>query len=203
MIKMIKAIYFDWGGVLINDPAPELITYCAEYLKVSEEEFGRVHKKFEPDFQKGKISEDELWEKACFELGVPKPRTRSLWGDAVRYIFSEKKEVFVLIRSLRRNGYKIGFLSNTEIPAMNFFQEQGYKVFDSVISSCVEGTRKPGREIYEIALKRLGVKPEEAVFVDDKKENIEGAEKVGMKTVLFKNIEKLKQELISFSVKID
>lgn len=200
---MIKAIYFDWGGVLIDDPAPELITYCAEYLKVSEEEFGRVHRRFEPDFQKGTISEDKLWEKICFELGVPKPKVQSLWGDAVRYVFSEKKEVFALIHSLRRNGYKIGFLSNTEIPAMNFFQEQGYEVFDAVIFSCAEGIRKPERRIYEIALEELGVKPEEAVFVDDKKKNIEGAEKVGMKTVLFKNPDQLKEELTSFLVKID
>jgi putative hydrolase of the HAD superfamily len=200
---MIKAIIFDWGGVLIDNPSDELIAYCTEHLKVTKYRFREAHRKFLADFQKGKISEDEWWKKVCFELGVPKPKIQSLWGDAVRCVFSEKKEVFALIHSLRRNGYKIGFLSNTEIPAMDFFHEQGYKVFDAVIFSCEEGTRKPKRRIYEIALEKLGLKPEEAVFVDDKKENIEGAEKVGIKTVLFENPDQLKEKLLSFSVKID
>ncbi len=202
MIK-IKAVIFDWGGVLIDNPASELIIYCTEYLKVPKEEFNKVYKKFEPDFQKGKISEDKWWEKICFELGVSKPRTQSLWGDAVKDIFSEKKEVFDLIASLRKNGYKIGFLSNTEVPAMKFFHEQGYKIFDIVVFSCVEGIRKPQRKIYEIALKRLGIKSEETVFVDDRIENIKGAERVGINRILFKNPEQLKQGLTSFLQKAD
>ena len=202
---MIEAIGFDWGNVLIDNPSPGLAAYCAEHLGAPEKETRRTFRKFAADFQKGIILEDEWWERVCSELGVSKPKIPSLWGDAVREVFpeSEKKEVFALIRSLRRNGYKIGFLSNTERPAMDFFKEQNYEVFDEVVFSCAEGIVKPERRIYEILLERLGVKPEEAIFVDDRKENIEAAEEVGINGILFEDPGQLKEKLISLSVEVD
>jgi len=55
--------------------------------------------------------------------------------------------------------------------------------------------RKPDAQIYLYALNNLGVKPEEAVFVDDRLVNVEGARKVGMGTVLFQNPAQCKKEL--------
>ena len=200
---MIKSIIFDWGGVLIHNPHPGLITYCARYLGVSKEEFSNVHKKFEDDFQKGTISEDNFWENVCSELKIQKPNISSLWQTAVRNIYSENKEVFYLASSLKTKGYKIGFLSNTEIPAMNFFKKQNYDMFDVTVFSCLEGARKPEKRIYQIALKRLNARPKEAIFIDDKKEYICGAEKIGINSILFKNQNQLKEELTSFSVRLD
>jgi len=128
---------------------------------------------------------------------------QSLWEDAFKYAYSEKKEVFSFAVSLKNKRYKVGFLSNTEEPTMNFFYKQGYTMFDEVIFSCEKGFLKPQREIYEIILQRLCVQPEEALFIDDKRENILAAEKVGIQTILFKNPEQLKKELKSLSVIID
>jgi putative hydrolase of the HAD superfamily len=199
---MIKAIIFDWGGVLIDNPILGLISYCSKYLNASEEEFDRVLHKFRPDFQKGIISEHVFWERACSELGVPKPNVKSLWGDAFKSVYSEKKEVFSLAYSLRENGYRIGFLSNTEVPPMNYFHEKGYNIFDAAIFSCVVGITKPESGIYEITLNMFSVRPREAIFIDDKEENIKGAKEVGINTILFKSPEQLKMELVNFSIKI-
>lgn len=198
---MIKAIIFDWGGVLIDHPIPAIKAYCARYLKVPERELGDAVEKFRGDFARGKISEDEFWEKVRSEVGVSKPDIGSLWGEAFRDSYSEKQEVFSLASSLRGNGYKIGFLSNTEIPGVKIFREKGYNVFDVTVFSCLEGTIKPERRAYEIILERLGVKPEEAIFIDDRPVNIKGAKEVGMNAVLFKNINHLKKKLQALSVK--
>ncbi|OGP82188.1 MAG: hypothetical protein A2Z08_01070 [Deltaproteobacteria bacterium RBG_16_54_11] len=76
-------------------------------------------------------------------------------------------------------------------------------MFDAAVFSCAEGTRKPEQKIYEIALERLGVKPHEAVFIDDRVDFIAGAKKLGIHTILFKDPEQVKQELASFAISLE
>ena len=110
--------------------------------------------------------------------------------------------MFSLACSLEENGYRIGLLSNTEVPPMNYFHERGYKFLDAAIFSCVVGIKKPEKGIYEITLNRLSVRPREAIFIDDKEENIKGAEEVGINMILFESPAQLKKELFNFSIEI-
>ena len=75
-------------------------------------------------------------------------------------------------------------------------------MFDATVFSCDEGTAKPERRIYEIALERLGVKPREAVFIDDRVDFIEGAQKLGMYTIRFENPQQVKEALASLAIPI-
>lgn len=191
----MKAVIFDWGGVLIDRPAECLRAYCAEQLGVNYEVFSQVYDKHEPAVQRGTLAEGDLWNQVCSELGVPVPKTPSLWGDAFRHCYQPKEEVFQLARDLRGKGYKVGFLSNTEQPSMDFFEEQHYDMFDAKVFSCAEGVAKAEPEIYLLAAERLGVPPDEAVFIDDKEEWVAGAKEVGMAVILFHNPAQLRQEL--------
>lgn len=199
---MIKAVIFDWGGVLIDDVAPGLITYFANSLGVTEEALNDTYKKCGEEFQKGLISESALWAKVCSELRVQRPYNPSLWRDAFKKVYNPKPEMFSLASDLRHKGYKIGLLSNTEAPTVIFFHEQGYDMFDVAVFSCAEGTRKPEARIYEIVLERLGAQPNEVVFIDDREENINGARDVGMHTILFMNPIQVKAGLPRFLGKI-
>ncbi|GAG06263.1 unnamed protein product, partial [marine sediment metagenome] len=115
----------------------------------------------------------------------------------------QKKEMFQLATNLKNNGYKIGFLSNTELPMLKYFKEQQYAMFDVTVFSCVEGTVKPERKIYKILLKRLGVEAYEAVLIDDIKEYINAAQDIGMNGILFENLQQVIRELGRFGVKIN
>jgi putative hydrolase of the HAD superfamily len=202
-MKTIKSVIFDWGGVLINDPAPGLMQYCAKVLNVSKEDYIKAHNKFETDFQKGLIPEDTFWERICSELNVPKPNIPSLWAEAFEAAYVPRDEMFSMAASLQENGYRTAVLSNTEVPAMQFFFLQRYEMFDAAVFSCFESVKKPDGEIYKRTLKNLGSKPEQAIFIDDKQEYVNGANEVGINTVLFQNIDQVKDELNQLGVKID
>lgn len=201
-MEKIKAVIFDWGGVLIDDPAPCMAEYIGEKLKVSTGEAKNAHGKYIIDFQKGIISETEFWKNVCNILKVNIPNSNSLWNEAFRYSYSPKKEIFDLAVSLKESGYKTAVLSNTEEPAMKYFYELNYRMFDALIFSCAEKTVKPEKEIYEIALNRLKIKPYEAIFIDDILTYIKGAQNAGLKSILFKNPKNLIEQLLSYSINI-
>ncbi len=203
MMESIKSVIFDWGGVLIDDPAPGLMRYCAEALGVSKENYIKAHSKFAADFQKGLISEDAFWQRICSELNVPKPKAHSLWADAFKTAHVPREDMFSVAARLRNNGYKTALLSNTEAAAMQYFYTFQYNMFDVLVFSCAEGTRKPERKIYELTIERLRSQPGQSVFIDDKPEYINGAEEVGINTILFRNIEQVKKELARLCIKIN
>ncbi len=199
-MERIDSVIFDWGGVLIDDPAPGLMRYCAQALSVTKEDYIRTHDKFAADFQKGLISEDTLWERICAELDVPKPKAPSLWADAFKTAYVPREDMFSLAERLGKNGYKTALLSNTEAPAMQFFYQLQYDMFDVLVFSCAEGTRKPESKIYELTIQRLGSRPEQSVLIDDKPGYVNGAKQAGLNTILFENINQLKNALTEFGV---
>jgi epoxide hydrolase-like predicted phosphatase len=198
----IEAVIFDWGGVLIEDPAPGLVKYCSEYLEVSKEDYIKAYKKFGGDFQKDEISEEVFWERMSGELGKPKPDVPSLWSDAFKAFYVPREDMFSLAAELNKKEYKTGFLSNTEKPAMKYFYKLGYDMFDVAIFSCAEGMSKPDRRIYELTIERLGIEAGLSAFIDDKREYINGAQKAGLKTILFENVSQVKDELMKLGIKM-
>ncbi len=194
---MIKAIILDWGGVLIENPVPGFMAYCSKYFNVPEKVFIKTASRFYEDFAKGKITENTFWKKVCLCLNVAEPFIDSLLSEAFSSVYSEKDDVISFVSSLKDKGYRIALLSNTETPMVDFFRDKNYGFFDLTVFSCVEGVIKPDKKIYEHTLGKLRVKPHEAVFIDDKEENILAAKDLGMNTILFENTEQFKAELLS------
>ncbi len=201
---MIKAIIFDWGGVLIENPTQGMITYIADALGISR---GLIYPGVEQSlmiqFQKGHVSEDAVWERICAAFEVPKPSVPSLWKEAFEGVYCPREEMFSLAAELKRRQYKVGFLSNTEAPAMEFFYEQKYDLFDTVVFSCAEGTVKPETQIYRIALERLGVGAGEAVFIDDRPDFVAGAVALGINGVLFESPSQVREALTGHKVNLE
>jgi epoxide hydrolase-like predicted phosphatase len=208
-MEKIRAIIFDWGGVLIEDPAPGLVRYCAKALGVGEDEYKRAYNICMDDFQTGLVTEEQFWANMTSRLNArlgktsrrsraPMPKVDSLWGDAFAAVYVPRTDLFTMAVQLRAQGCKIALLSNTEKPAVEFFHKQKYDAFDAAVFSCVEGIKKPERKIYEITLDRLGTSAGQTLFIDDRQDYIDGARQAGIKTILFKDISRLKKDLTIF-----
>jgi putative hydrolase of the HAD superfamily len=91
------------------------------------------------------------------------------------------------MRALKARGLRIGLLTNN----VKEFGDNWRAMFPieelcvDVVDSSHVGMRKPERAIYELTCERLGVKPGEAIFVDDNLDNIEAARDFGLRTVHF------------------
>ena len=202
-MERIDSVIFDWGGVLVDDPRPGLLRYCADAFGVSREHYTPAHDSFLDEFQKGLISEESFWQKVCRKLGKPTPKVPSLWSEAFRSAYVPRPEMFCLASSLNNKGCRTALLSNTELPTTKFLGELNYDMFDVLVFSCVEKVMKPERRIYEITLERLGSKAKQSILIDDRQDYVQGAKELGLNTILFKNLEQVKSKLAWLGLKID
>lgn len=106
------------------------------------------------------------------------------------------------IKDLHENGYRLGIISNLvtskEIP--DWLEHDNLThYFDTVVLSCVEGMRKPGPGLSQLACERMGVDPARCVYIGDNlKRDLEGTRLAGFGMfVLYTTPEKLKDEVIT------
>jgi epoxide hydrolase-like predicted phosphatase len=185
----IRAVIFDFGGVLVRTEDPAGRRKWEARLGLAEGEL--VKAVFDSDVSTraalGEVPEDEVWKHvaATFRLNADEAHEleHDFWaGDRL------DAELTQFLRDLRPR-YKTAILSNAWSGARKAFVEWfGLgDVVDTMVISAEEGVAKPAPRIYQIAAERLGVRPEEVVFVDDMAVNARGAQAVGMVGVQFKS----------------
>ena len=102
------------------------------------------------------------------------------------------------------NNYKLATIINEGSEWANYKLDiSGFrKYFKKNFISGELGLAKPDLEIYLYVLKKLNAKPEECIFIDDKRENCIAAAKLGIKSIIFKNSNQLKKELVKCNIDI-
>jgi putative hydrolase of the HAD superfamily len=101
-----------------------------------------------------------------------------------------------LLIKLKEN-YKLGFISNTTVFESSVLDKWGIReMFDVMSFSWELGIKKPSKEIFDITLQKLGVAPDEAVFIDDGEKNVLKAKEYGLNGIVFKSVEQLKDETL-------
>lgn len=210
---MINGIHFDWGGVLIENVGEVINDYIAKELGVDPKKVFEIRMRYDFEFAENKVKEEQIWKEVCGECGTSYnvKNGRSLWKEAFASVYSPRKEMFELVEKLKGNGYKVGLLSNTELPSAELFLERHVGLFDSTVFSCQEGITKPrvrfgikpNLKIYETAIQRLGVPASESVFIDDREWCLESARLAGLNGILYKCYEQVRDELRGLGVRID
>lgn len=134
----------------------------------------------------GRTTGEELWRDIARRIGEP-PENWSMLVDIHRSIFVLNTDLLACLCSLRPR-YSTAILSNASSEVRAWITEAFHleKEVDLIMISAEEGYHKPQPEIFRIALDRLGVQPEEALFIDDEAQYIAPAQALGMYTIQFK-----------------
>jgi epoxide hydrolase-like predicted phosphatase len=196
---VVKFIIFDFGGVFVTNGIKAARKIFSKKLKVDLEKFWfEEMKSYWNKLKTGKISEDYFWKKFKEKL---KKMGKDFDEDEFKKTFfkyqKKNKKVANIIENLRKKGYRTAILSNNVRAWMDEYNKRDNlkKYFDVIVSSDEIGYAKPSKKIYEIFLKKVGAKPEDCIFVDDKERNLKTAEKIGMKTIVFKGVKHFEKEL--------
>lgn len=187
-LSNIKAVIFDFGGVLCHHPGPDKFAEIAAYLGVDPAKFTQAFWKHRIPYDAG-LDEIEYWSTIVDQVGVAwEPRHLP---TLIRYeidLWSRfDKRMFEYSEFLQGRGYSTAILSNLPKPLGEALLDvPGFlEPFDHYTFSYKLGIVKPAAAIYEHCVERLGVAPEQALFLDDKPENVEGAKAAGLQAELY------------------
>lgn len=200
----IRAVIWDMGGVILRTVNPTPRTQLAQRLGVTRAELEQIVFESESAHQalRGQHTEEQHWQNMARHFNLPQEEMvafqRDFWGGD-----REDRALVQYIQSLR-SLYRVGLLSNAWSGVKALALSLGYTfldAFDEVVFSAEVKMAKPDPAIYRLMLGRLGVMPQQAVFIDDFQENVEGARAVGLHAIRFKEpaqaLAELKQVLRS------
>jgi putative hydrolase of the HAD superfamily len=187
-LKPVKAVIFDFGGVLCFHPSKEQIARASA-------ECGMEPREFVAALWKNRLVYDGGLDPYEYWRGVAEIAGRT-FDDALiaRMIEYEidfwsklDERMLAWVGALRAGGFKTAILSNLPRPlGARLRQRDGFlERFDHITFSFELGVVKPQREIYDDAVRGVGVAAGDALFIDDRPENIEGAHTAGLQAELY------------------
>ncbi|SDB40255.1 2-haloacid dehalogenase [Flavobacteriaceae bacterium MAR_2010_188] len=206
MSKKINTVIFDLGGVLID--------WNPDYVYLDEFDGDRDKLKWfyenictsdwnenqDAGYPLEKATEDRV---AMFPeheelIRMYYGRWKEMLGDQIDGTVEILKE---LIDNKELKVVALTNWSNETFPiALDKFEF--LHLFEGIVVSGKEKTRKPFEEIYELTLKRFDIKPEESIFIDDNLRNVRAAKIHGINGIHFKSPEELKMQLKEFNIHV-
>lgn len=196
---MIKTIFFDIGGVLLNIHPERTIKQLSDVTKITEQEIEAAFpEEAHHRYERGEISDSEFFKVVKRELPISNNLTEEQFWKAWSLLVGEETEVVKIMNNLTTK-YPVWLLSNTN--PYHILAEERFKLFDKItggIYSFEVGSRKPEEDIYFKALEIAGVTAEKSLFIDDLIENVEMARSLNMNAIQFKSVNDLNERLGKF-----
>ena len=199
-----NAVIFDLFGTIVGGFAASSAGYQEQFttaLGVPHEPFTQLWRRITDkrtmgDFQSVEASIEHV----CHIIGATVTAEQMLKAVEIRLQLTRQSltpatDAISTIAQLRSSGYRIGLLSNCSVEIPIVWPDSDFApLFDATVFSSRERIKKPAPEIYHLACERLGVAPEECLYVADG-ENFEltAAAQIGMHPVLIKTSQSLSE----------
>ena len=194
---MIKNLIFDFGKVLVDY---DYMVVLDQVFATHDEAVAFFHRLMDDGWNERLDRESRSFVQIIADMQQAMPQ----WHDEIQQ-FADRYTEFVLgempgMRSLlvrlKAEGYHLYGLTNwCSRVHQTMRQFDIFSLLDGQVISSEERIVKPERAIYECVCRRFGLNPEECVFADDKRENIEAANAYGMHGILFSDAAQYEREL--------
>jgi len=195
----IRAVILDFGEVLCHLPSADTIERLAFLFQMDPRTFLPIYLETRAPYDRGDLLPGEYWRKFAQQAGV------KISADAIELarqldleLWSHINDAMVLwVQQLHAAGFKTAILSNMPTDMATHVRNNFRWIshFDQHIFSAEVRSIKPEPEIYQHCIDALGVKPSEALFIDDRDINLEQARAAGIHGIRFQSIEQLREDL--------
>ena len=203
-----KAVFFDVGQTLLHadPPVPEVFANVARRMgyNVTVRDVEPCMDDVNAFYQSEYLRDGDFWcvhERAVqlwldmytmmadycgIHEGVPELAQAVYDEYLLPQNWSTFPDVEACLKGLKRRGFRLGVISNWDATLEQLFRRLGLlPYFDEIIASAAVGCRKPSKAIFEIAVERMGVSPEEAIHVGDLPEaDGQGAQGAGLRPII-------------------
>ena len=195
----LKAVIFDYGMVLSTAQEPVAYSNLKAITGLDGSHFEQAYWKRRHDYDLGFLNGTSYWQSISDDAGLAlsSAQIERLIENDVLMWSTLNEQMLAWVYAVQDAGFKIGILSNMGEELLKYMrQEFGWLGrFDHHTWSCELNIAKPDPAIYLHTCDKLGVAPGEALFLDDKPENIAAAESVGIAAIQFSTVDALREEL--------
>ena len=188
--RELRALILDYGNVLSHDQPANWFARVADRLGVSDADLRTAYWSHRAGYDAG-LPAAEYWQQVLASLpgGAERLRASVDWliqADVASWT-EFREEMWTLAKRFRDRGGRTAVLSNgvVDVTAAIRARRSLESWFDVVVVSCEVGCAKPDPQIYRLCLSRLAVDAADALFVDDRLENVEAAAALGLQTLHF------------------
>ena len=203
---MIKAICFDYGGVIggVGAVGANFTQQACEVLGVDMRTYKDVYFGMNHKINTGEIETwREFWRLFVDTIGKPDTYDAivKLSEDTTKQLDIVDDSMLNLVDELHGQGYKTGLLSNATIENGKSMRKLGVDGhFDSFHISAETKHMKPSPVAFIQLAESLQVQPSEMIFIDDSEKSLSTAEEVGFVPIRFESRDKLRDELVAHGV---
>lgn len=189
---MVKNIVFDIGNVLATFKPKDFLMDIFKDAKLADQFFEVFFTKLWHEYDQGLYAKEQMIQKGLQKMPDQKEKIRNMMDVWTSYVIGIQKNID-LIHIYQKKGYKVYILSNIPEDSYIYLKEH-YNFIDQVdggIYSYQHKIIKPDVKVFEVLLDQYDLKANECIFIDDKKENIRAAERLGFYTIWLKDHAKL------------